>query len=273
MKFKMFKMSDVPNWKQSIDTIEYNQQQQIESNTERIDTLETKTSYDMLNVGDLEVDEVYATTLNVASDSTLHDVGADDISCINCSVSGELNAETISSSLIDVIFKALYPIGSIYVSTISYTPKPITSSSGTWTFDLHGCTFEMIKDTRFVRNCGYNVVEDGAGGSYHLELDLSPMSTGGNDTHTHTYAIRYGLSADNITGAVAHTESRAGIGTYDYVNNVWNYGVRTQEGTESVKSTDDNVQNVRWGVENQGTVSNVSNIPPYICLFVYRRIA
>lgn len=257
--------SNLPNWKQSAEAIETDQEQKIDDNTKRINDLETKTHYPMLNIDDLETEDAYITTLNVASVSNLHDVSADDVNCINCDVAGTLNAESVSDELINTLFKAIYPIGSIYVSTISYDPKPISSVFDTWTFDLHGCTFEMIKDTRFIRNVGY-YVQASTGGRYSLELDLSPMSTGGSETHTHTTG-NHTLTIDEIPSH-AHEiwyypkdTDRARTWGFKWERNGC---VRNNEGCDAVGGGQ---------AHNHGDTGSASNIPPYICLFVYRRIA
>lgn len=212
-------MELIPNWKQSPETIEYDQQQQIQHNTERIDKLETKTSYEMLNVDDLETDEAYITTLNVASDSTLHDVEADDINCVNCDISGTLNADAVSDDLINTIFKAIYPIGSIYMTHEELT-GPKTSSGNYYYVVWRGCKWQYLWEGVGVRYLSLSPKPTGSGSSWVVDGPYAAGDRVHNHTvlgatlatelgvsnipvHSHVYGIKYG----NMNGVITATDS------------------------------------------------------------------
>ena len=191
-------MSDLPNWKQSPETIEYDQQQQIESNTERIDTLETKTSYETLNVDDLE---------------------AGDVNCVNCDVSGTLNAVSVNENLINTIFKAIYPIGSIYMTHEELT-GPKTSSGNYYYVMWRGCKWQYLWEGTGIRYLSLSPKPTGSGDSWVVDGPYAAGDRSHNHSvlgatlatelgvsnipvHSHVYGIKYG----NMNGVITATDN------------------------------------------------------------------
>lgn len=259
--------SNLPNWKQSAEAIETDQEQKIDDNTKRINGLETKTHYPMLNIDDLETEDAYITTLNVASMSNLHDVSADDISCIDCSVSGTLSAEFVDENLINLIFKSIYPIDSIYVSynpmsQISGATRTTASTSQTIIYSWHDCEFEYIPDNLFLINAGTAqgsvITPDETTDTYYTEETTNPR-TGGEATHT--------LTIDEMP---SHTHTFEALNTFNTGNSSATFQAvaGNNAGGSTTWSAPVSTRNT-----SAGSSQPHNNLPPYLTCYMYKRIA
>ena len=129
----------------------------------------------------------------------------------------------------------IYPVGSIYLTTISTNPKYIFG--GTW---------EQIKDT-FLLACGDSYVSGSTGGEKEHILTTDEMPK-----HSHgQYIDRYG-------GRTALTASNGGGSNIDgyYTGGSWN--AYTGPHILSGLTGDDKPHN---------------NMPPYLAVYAWKRIA
>lgn len=141
-----------------------------------------------------------------------------------------------------------YPVGSVYISTTSYvSPPPVIHFGGTW---------EQIKDVFLLA----------AGDTYPAG------NTGGSATHKHLVKIRYN-AAYNTFG---NGDNRI-LQMYDY--NVDSWIISKQEGAGSTVTFNAGAQknlasweDVRTYV-NEGTTSTTNNLPPYLTVYMWKRIA
>lgn len=161
--------------------------------------------------------------------------------------SPETSTDSFGTNLKAALLDLIYPIGSIYTTT-KENNNPATLFGGTWT---------NIKDVFL----------------YAADPSNPPTNlTGGSSTHNHNYKMRYSIMNDNIAAVYQHASTNGGILTYDYANNTWTDGSRVGD-SPGVYSTRDNEFNQNWILENTGTTSIDSNLPPYRVVYVYERTA
>ena len=135
-----------------------------------------------------------------------------------------------------------YPIGSIYMSVTNNNPA-----------NIFGGKWERIKD-RFLLCAGDSYSAGSTGGStnhYHStgshKLTINEMPS-----HTHTYFRTRAIWAED-----AADESTA-VGC----NNTWAYG-KTYPDTYATGGNQ---------AHNHGNTGNASNLPPYLAIYVWKRI-
>ena len=191
------------------------------------------------------------TTLNATTDIT---AGGDITATGNATITGTttagqietstyLTANAIGMNLIMAITDLIYPVGSIY-TTYDSTANPATMFGGTW---------ERIKDVFL----------------YATDPNNPPAQfpTGGSATHNHEYKIRHAEFYGELHGSNATT-----LGTYDYntnqyVNNSYHDGdveCRTNNTTDHKEPC--------WIYNVTGNTSYEQNLPPYQCVYMFRRL-
>ncbi len=128
-----------------------------------------------------------------------------------------------------------YPIGAIYLSVDSTNPSK-----------LFGGKWEQIKD-RFLLACGSSYKNNEIGGEASHTLTVSEMPY-----HTHRYRLNFGAplssSTENNHGKIYGAHPTAG----------WNTSFEVDEG-EIIRST--------------GGDKPHNNMPPYLAIYVWKRIA
>lgn len=151
----------------------------------------------------------------------------------------------IEVPVVENILSRIYPVGSIYLSL--NTTNPSTFLGGAW---------ELIKDTFLI----------GAGNSYQLG------STGGSSAHKHTtgdhtltinempshnhkYFRQRALSSEPSATPDAGTIYASSNAIADYKTEVYTYDTGGSK------------------AHNHGDTSSVSNIPPYIAVYIWKRTA
>lgn len=143
-------------------------------------------------------------------------------------------------------WKTIYPVGAIYISDSETNPST-----------LFGGTWEQIKDTFLMA----------AGSKY------AAGSNGGSDNHNHVYGLKvyeyYNDSAFNplgkLTGAINIDDGT--IGKWTGGSNMMGYETINSSSTTVTKS-----ENV-YHYENRANTSTTNNIPPYLAVYVWKRIA
>lgn len=133
------------------------------------------------------------------------------------------------------LLNLIYPVGSIYISVNSTSPH-----------DLFGGTWEQIKD-RFLLACGST---------------YSNGSTGGSATHIH--------STGNHTLTVNEIPSHNHPGIFRYTNQT-GYYARLYLGSDGTML--DNEGKTGGGQpHNHGNTGSSNNIPPYLAVYIWKRI-
>ena len=135
----------------------------------------------------------------------------------------------------DNLADAFYPVGSIYMSVNSNSPAA-----------LFGGTWEQIKD-KFLLSAG-DTYEAG--------------SEGGNDTHTHNSGDLFAMiSVADMNSAMRFQEKTV---TAHYRNR----GILVPDGVK-----DEAASYFTTGTEVGGTTAKGINMPPYLAVYVWKRIA
>lgn len=138
----------------------------------------------------------------------------------------------------------IYPVGSIYISVNNTSPST-----------LFGGTWEQIKDTFLLA----------AGNTY------TAGETGGEAEHTHEYGLQYG---NYYYRTVMEGDTYAGVLNYDAEGNI-TMGPKTAVG--SLTSTYPNANTTASGSfsheRTTGNTSYASNMPPYLTVYVWKRVS
>ncbi len=138
-----------------------------------------------------------------------------------------------------------FPVGSIYLSVNNTNPGTIFG--GTW---------EQIKD-RFLLSCG-NTYPAG--------------STGGSISHNHGFRIGYYPYYGSLIG-----EDTRGIMAYDYGTSTWKYGESDAglpgSGTGNSSIVDKSVSKSSAKYSTYATTTSTNHLPPYIAIYVWKRVS
>lgn len=133
------------------------------------------------------------------------------------------------------LWDQIYPVGSIYITANATNPSV-----------LFGGTWEQLKD-RFLLACGST---------------YSNGSIGGNATHTHT--------TGNHTLTVDEMPSHNHPGIFGYTNQT-GYYARLYLGSDGTKL--DNEGKTGGGQpHNHGNTGSSNNMPPYLAVYMWKRI-
>lgn len=135
-----------------------------------------------------------------------------------------------------------YPVGSVYISFVNTNPS--TYFGGTW---------EQIKDRMLI----------GAGNKY------SSGSTGGNEKHSHSLSRRGGANMRKYADTFYQGETTS-AGTMPKESST-GYWWLTTANTDYSSTT--NPGNKAIGIGLYGSTDDDSTLPPYIAVYLWRRIA
>lgn len=148
------------------------------------------------------------------------------------------------------IFDLIYPVGSIYMSVNSADPSVV----------LFGGTWERIEDT-FILAAGSTYKAGATGGSaehVHATQDHK-LTVKQIPAHSHTATVELKMASSNNTGSFSTQQLAVG--------------------KEPVSYTNDNpitISNGNTGggeAHNHGNTLSASSLPPYLAVYVWKRIA
>lgn len=159
-----------------------------------------------------------------------------------------VNSITANSIIGNVVANAVYPVGSIYLSVSSTNPSTIFG--GQW---------EQIKD-KFLLACGdtYQANTTGGEASHILTTNEMPAHnhTGTTNTtgaHRHGYNGWWTFGAGNVEGAIANSRLSDG------------------ERWDPFNSAGDHSHTLN--VNNTGGGQAHNNMPPYLTVYMWKRIS
>lgn len=137
----------------------------------------------------------------------------------------------------NINFNLIYPVGSIYMSTVNVNPAT-----------LFGGTWEQLED-RFLL---------GAGQTY------TAGDTGGEATHT--------LTVDEMPSHTHELRGWAFTGESSTVG--YRYGLPYQKNNGDMRSMNDpeNTSQIPWGNRSAGNGQPHNNMPPYIVVYMWKRL-
>lgn len=145
----------------------------------------------------------------------------------------------------------LYPVGSIYISSTPINPQQFFGF-GEW---------EQIKDTFLV----------GSGNKYQLN------KTGGSEAHQHNYGFRY---AGYFGTVILEQTKSTGLLNYDKNNN-FTLSSETTPGNVVTPKVPESLSQKWYSLETTNpahyqhiaATSSTSNLPPYLVVEIWRRVA
>lgn len=167
------------------------------------------------------------------------------------------------------ILSVSYPIGAIYISTISTNPR-----------EFFGGEWEQIKDT-FLLACGNNFLAGQQGGETTHTLSESELP---KHTHQNTMSAsanqashKHALKTNNIWSYNAiglnHSSSARGIGAIESSEDYKSFVSTLGDGDEVMQNVTPAI-NVNCNIINASCGSNVAhnNMPPYLAVYMWKRI-
>lgn len=164
------------------------------------------------------------------------------------------------------ILNLIYPVGSIYLSVNSTDPS--TFIGGTW---------ERIQDT-FLLGAGSTYTAGGTGGS-------------ANHTHTmtHTHTMAHTHTEGDLAAAIGASNSDAGslsyqasnrnprgpatVTSYTFTGHAWTTASRSYNHHTPVYGTTSGSSAANTGAASNSTTSSGSNLPPYLAVYIWKRVA
>ena len=165
------------------------------------------------------------------------DEGAGNVvSAINNSLIPAIN--TRCNAIEDGVFDRIYPVGSIYMSINSTNP-------GT----LFGGTWEQIKD-KFLLSAGSTYTAGSTGGAATVTLTTNQIPSHSHDAGTSGFTV---LGAD---GSLTYKKAASGSGVSNLL---------------AAASSGTNVN--RTGIANTGGGQAHNNMPPYLAVYVWKRVS
>lgn len=165
-------------------------------------------------------------------------------------VQDEIASAFQARDLASLVLNAVYPIGSVYMSLNSVNPG-----------DLFGGSWEQIQDC-FLLASG-NIYEAGSTGgeaSHTLTVDELPShnhSASANTTGAHTHQIGTDKDIDYLANGDCWSVHNGASGA-SYMNG-------------STSSTGSHTHTIT--VENQGGGTAHNNMPPYMAVYVWKRVS
>lgn len=162
-----------------------------------------------------------------------------------------------------------YPIGAIYISTISTNPK-----------EFFGGEWEQIKDT-FLLACGDNFLAGQQGGETSHTLTESELPS-----HTHQNTIsssasqvshKHAVKTNNIWSynviGLNHSEAARGLGAIESTENHKSFVSTFADGDEVMQTVTPAI-NLNCTIKNAtcGNNSAHNNMPPYLAIYMWKRI-
>ena len=149
----------------------------------------------------------------------------------------------------------IYPIGSIYIST--NTTNPSTIFGGTW---------ERIQD-KFLVCCGSNYTNGSTGGSSTHTHNTADLALTANQMPSHNHSLlrrQQWYYNDTVIDAVTYAiySWKSGEGTGGNTSYSW-----YSPGNRDIGYTGSGA------VHNHGNTGSTSNMPPYLAVTVWKRVA
>ena len=190
-------------------------------------------------------------TTDISSLTTKVNNNTSDISSLTTKVNNNTSQITSLQEMLSVYWQAIYPVGSIYVST-SATFNPQTAWGGTWVKTAEGRCLIGANDT------------------YPLG------STGGEATHKHTtqaHALTYNEAVSHAHRMGSDGGSAALINSFESANRV------VRSGTPSYTINADN-DKAPWtemsgggnAAHSHGDTGSASTMQPYLAVYIWERI-
>ena len=190
-------------------------------------------------------------TTDISSLTTKVNNNTSDISSLTTKVNNNTSQITSLQEMLSVYWQAIYPVGSIYVST-SATFNPQTAWGGTWVKTAEGRCLIGANDT------------------YPLG------STGGEATHKHTtqaHALTYNEAVSHAHRMGSDGGSAALINSFESTNRV------VRSGTPSYTINADN-DKAPWtemsgggnAAHSHGDTGSASTMQPYLAVYIWERI-
>lgn len=149
--------------------------------------------------------------------------------------------DDLISNLQSQVFDLVYPVGSIYITVSEVSPAV-----------LFGGEWEQLTDRFLV----------GAGGTWLVE------ETGGASTHSHTLESGFAKFSPNLTAEYSYATRKTGIPTAQ----AWQDEYRCTKSDE-VWSKPSNPYNMTTAIALGGSTDKSSNLPPFIAVYMWKRIA
>ena len=169
----------------------------------------------------------------ISADNSINQKLTQETTSLSTKIDNNTSQITSLQEMLSVYWQAIYPVGSIYVST-SATFNPNTTWGGTWIKTANGRCLIGANDT------------------YPIG------STGGYEKHTH--------SANNMFAKA----SPYGTG---FTMNILPTGAWSSDWTFTVSKATQEHRDNNYAVRVEGTTAEASNMQPYLAVYIWERTA
>ena len=162
------------------------------------------------------------------------------------------------------LWEKIYPVGAIFISTSSASPET-----------LFGGKWEQIKD-KFLLSAGDAYTASSTGGSATTTLSVSNIPS-----HNHTYTKANSVDSHTLTVDEIPSHSHI-IGTSSFVVSQWNGAgacVGGSTANNSIRNTgggkghSHGLSTSPVNTGSTGSTTAFSNMPPYLAVYIWNRIA
>ena len=179
--------------------------------------------------------------------------------------------DTVAREQLDSVKRMIYPVGSIYISVTDTSPAA-----------LFGGTWEQLKD-KFLLAAGDTYAAGSTGGeaAHKLTNDEMPSHSHGLNNHTHSIPALSGST--NSTGVHNHgipfafaNVSPQGGGTDAKMSCVGNWWSGTNDNgnhSHTVSTKASTTGGNSGNTTNAGSGAAHNNMPPYLAVYAWKRVA
>lgn len=199
---------------------------------------------------------------------------------------GSGNVPIDYDELVDAIIGKIYPVGSLYTSTLSTNPATLLGF-GTWEAFGEGRVWvgrdAMDTDFDTAEETGGSKTSAALLAHTHSVTDAGHNHTQDSHNHTqdaHTHTVTdpghvHAISTGTTDGAVGRVDSSSSAQAATFNTNSATTGITNQNATATNQSATATNQAATTGVtvDSAGSGSSFSILPPYIVVYAWKRAA
>jgi len=174
------------------------------------------------------------------------------------------------------IFDLIYPIGSIYVTMNEQTSETVSVVDDKVRMTLYGCTFELLPSEKFIKNIKWLISNTG---KFVPIEDSGKIAGEATHTHNNTVSISNASHTLTVNEIPSHQHLCAHINSDIHGGEAFSWPVHMSERLGDNQNYNTPTQNTGGGQghKHNNTVSitnaSASNIPPYITMYMWKRVS
>ena len=174
------------------------------------------------------------------------------------------------NTLKNEIFKMIYPIGSIYITTTPLHQEKIEGECLDYVYGwFNDCKFQLMPSNLFLKNINYSIDTYGEEIDGYFENITEIIENdnvnniGGNETHNHSLNGTAWAAIHLVSGNGSEISTKESLSVSWYRNtHIYQAGNYQESGYP-----------FNYGTDLIGNTNSKSNLPPYLTVYMYKRIA